>query len=137
MHRNTCSKWWDTLLKKCQVGPWYLALNRPENAANSAVSETYTLKKKSGGPCPWTPLQTCRHKNVTSLLSDINKLLDPSLKLQDFQSKTKIWKGIFHTLNSMNIKLEPGTCSRSSVRRLTILFCIASLYSKFPLLHRF
>ena len=121
LDRNTCSKWWDTLLKKCQVRPWYFAPKSPQNAAN-AVSETHTLQKSSGGACPWTPLQTCRHKNVTSILTDINKLLDPPLKLQDFQSTTKIWKGIFQMLIYMNIKLQPDTCSRSSVPRLTILF---------------
>ena len=121
LDRNTCSKWWDTLLKKYHVRPWYFAPKSLQNAAN-AVSETHALQNKSGGACPWTLLQTWRHKQVTSLLTDINKYLDPPLKLRDFQSTTKIWKGIFQMFIYINIKLQPGTCGHSSVRRLTILF---------------
>ena len=71
-------------------------------------------------------------QNVTSLLTDTNKFLDPPLKLQDFQSTTKICRGFFQMLIYINIKLQPDTCSRSSVRRLTILFSyIPYLYGFF------
>ena len=84
--------------------------SKQPSKCRKCISETHISKEFRRG-MPLAPLQTCRHKKVTSLLTDIKKLLDPPLKLQDFQSTKKIQRGFFQLLIYVNIKLQPDTCS--------------------------